>query len=163
MTENFKVLSDEEFDKLKDAISLITVYIAGADGKIETNELEWARKVTDIRGYTLPGALKNFYAEVGEDFEERVKNYVQTLDSIDVRNATAAKKLSELNPIMAKLPAKIGAALYKSYISFAEHVAKSSGGFLGFFSVGPEEKAILGLKMITPIEYEEDDIPQVPE
>lgn len=154
MTENFKVLSDAEFDKLKDAIALITVYIAGADGKIETEELDWAEKITSIRSYSTPGELKNFYEEVYVDFQERVLGYLKSLEEIEVRNQTAAQKLAELNPIMEKLSPKIGSALYKSYLSFANHVAKASGGFLGFFSIGPEEKAILDLQMINPIVWE---------
>ncbi len=157
MTEYFKVLSDAEFDQLKDAISLITVYIAGADGKIDEDELQWAEKITTIRGYSTPDGLKGFYEEVGLDFHDRVAKYVEDLSDLEVRNRTVEQKLSELNPILAKLDTKLGAALYSSYTSFATHVAKSSGGFLGFFSIGPEEKAVLGLKMITPIVWEEEE------
>ena len=157
MTKNFKVLSDAEFDKLIDAISLISVYVAGADGKIDSEELKWAEKIASIRSFNTPGFLKNFYAEVGEDFQERVTNYVKSLDNLELRNRTVEQKLTELNPIMAKLSPKVGSELYDSYISFAKHVAKSSGGFLGFFSIGPEEKAILGLNMIKPITYEPED------
>jgi len=160
MTEYFKVLSDAEFDKLKDAISLITVYIAGADGNIDEDELKWAEKITSIRGYSTPDGLKDFYEEVGKDFQERVTNYVESLTDLDTRNKTAEEKLAELNPILAKLDTRVGAAMYTSYTSFATHVAKASGGFLGFFSIGPEEKAVLDLNMITPIIWEpEDDTP----
>ncbi|MDF1699018.1 MAG: hypothetical protein P1U56_24410 [Saprospiraceae bacterium] len=159
MTDNFKVLSDEEFDKLKDAISLITVYIAGADGKIDSNELEWAEKVTSIRSYSETYGLKLFYEEVGLDFNDRVSNYILTLDTLELRNSTVEAKLAELNPILKKLDPRIGAQTYKSLISFAKHVAKASGGFLGFFSIGPDEKAVLDLKMIEPIVWkpEEDE------
>ena len=151
MIEDFKVLSDAEFDKLKDAISLITVYIAGADGSIDENELKWAEKITTIRGYSTPNSLKGFYEDVGIDYSDRVTKYVESLSDLDVRNRTVEQKLSELNPILDKLDSKLGSELYKSYLSFAKHVAKASGGFLGFFSIGPAEKAVLNLKMITPI------------
>jgi hypothetical protein len=157
MTEYLKVLSASEFDQLKDAISLITVYIAGADGDIKTEELKWAEKLTSIRSYNLPNDLKSFYTEVGLDFHERVLNYIKTLDQIDARNKTVTEKLTAINPILEKLNPRLGAALYESYISFAKHVAKASGGFLGFFSIGPEEKAILDLKMINPIVWEEEN------
>lgn len=157
MTEHFKVVSDSEFDQLKDAISLITVYIAGADGKIDENETEWAEKVTNIRSYSLPEGLKEFYEEVGVDFQTRLEHHMSTLSDITVRNNTVAEKLTALNPILAKLPTKLGAALYSSYISFAKHVAKASGGFLGFFSIGPKEAALLDLEMITPIIWEEEE------
>ena len=157
MTENFKVLSDAEYDKLIDAISLITVYIAGADGEIDSDELEWAEKVTSIRAYNTPMDLKKFYEEVGTDFADRVDNYVKTLDTIEHRNSTVEAKLAELNPILAKLDERTGAAMYSSLVSFATHVAKASGGFLGFFSISAEEKALLDLKMIDPIVWEPEE------
>lgn len=157
MTEYFKTLSDGEYDKLKDAISLITVYIAGADGHIDEDELKWAEKITTIRGYSTPDGLNEFYDDVGVDFQDRVEKYVESLSELEHRNKTVEQKLSELNPILAKLDTEIGAKLYSSYVSFAKHVAKASGGFLGFFSIGPAEKAVLDLKMITPIVVEEED------
>ena len=157
MTEYFKVLSDAEFDQLKDAIALITVYIAGADGDIDEDETNWAEKVTKIRSYSLPKNLSGFYEEVGVDFHSRLENYVSTLSDLETRNKTVEQALTDINPILAKLPKKLGAAMYHSYISFAKHVAKASGGFLGFFSIGPNEAALLDLKMITPIEWDEDE------
>ena len=157
MTEYFKVLSDSEFDQLKDAISLITVYIAGADGNINDDETKWAEKVTKIRSYSLPKSLKEFYEEVGIDFHERLENYMNSLSNLENRNSTVENKLAALNPILAKLPPNLGATLYSSYLSFARHVAKASGGFFGFFAIGPKEAALLDLKMLTPIVWEEEE------
>ncbi len=157
MTEQFKVLSDSEFDQLKDAISLITVYIAGADGEIDNDETAWAEKVTNIRSYSLPEGLADFYEEVGVDFHTRLEGHMSSLSELELRNSTVAAKLTDLNPILAKLPTKLGAGLYSSYVSFAKHVAKASGGFLGFFSIGPKEAALLDLEMLTPIIWEEED------
>jgi len=156
MTEYFKVLSAEEFGQLKDAIALITVYIAGADGDIDEDETKWAEKVTNIRSYNLPEGLRGFYAEVGEEFADKLEHLKSTLVTVEQRNETAEANLAALNPILAKLSPKLGTELYKSYKSFAKHVAKASGGFLGFFSIGPKEAALLDLEMITPIEYDED-------
>lgn len=157
MTEYFKVLSDAEYDQLKDAISLITVYIAGADGDIDEDETKWAEKVTKIRSYSLPESLAGFYEEVGVDFHDRLENYVSSLSDLETRNKTVEQALTALNPILAKLPTKLGASLYNSYVSFAKHVAKASGGFLGFFSIGPKEAALLDLEMLTPIIWDEDE------
>ena len=157
MTEHFKILSDAEYDQLKDAISLITVYIAGADGNIDDDELKWAEKITSIRGYSNPEGLNEFYDDVGTDFQTRIEKYTSSLSDLDVRNKTVEQKLSDLNPILAKLDTNLGSKLYTSYVSFAKHVAKASGGFLGFFSIGPAEKAVLDLKMLTPIVWEDED------
>jgi tellurite resistance protein len=51
MSEYFKPLSENEKSELSDALALITVLIAGADGNFEKEELEWAEKVTHIRSY----------------------------------------------------------------------------------------------------------------
>lgn len=156
MTEYFDVLELEEYQQLKDAIALITVYIAGADGDIDKDEQEWAEKVTKIRSYNLPNELGSFYKDVGTEFSEKLSGFKNELNTLEIRNNTVTKRLSALNPILAKLDPIMGSALYNSYISFAKHVAKASGGFLGFFSVGPEEASLLELKMITPIEYNDD-------
>ena len=156
MTHYFDVLEKEEYQQLKDAIALITVYIAGADGEIDQDEAQWATKVTKIRSYNLPNELGSFYQDVGPEFSDKLSAFQNELNTLEVRNQKVAKRLAALNPILAKLDPMMGAALYNSYISFAKHVAKASGGFLGFFAIGPEEAALLELKMINPIEYEEE-------
>jgi hypothetical protein len=47
--------------------------------------------------------------------------------------------------------------LFKGYKSFAERIAKASGGILSFFSIGPEEKKWVGLPMISAIVYNPDE------
>lgn len=158
MTEHFKVLNKEEYKSLTDAISLITLLIAGADGDIEKEELDWATKIANIRSYALPEDLNDFYKDVGTDFTERLDHFTHVTDNaVTVRMGEISEKLEKLNPIMAKLSPVLGATLYKSYTSFAKHVAKSSGGFLGFFAIGPEEEKWISLPMITPIEMPEEE------
>lgn len=152
----FEVLTESEYQKLKDAIALITVYISGADGEIEAEETEWAAKITRIRSYNTPDALLEFYKEVGEDFQGKLDSYIADLPKHPhTRNPIIEERLENLNPILASLPKKLGAELYDSYVSFAKHVAKATGGFLGFFSIGPKEAELLDLKMISPIVYTE--------
>ncbi len=153
MTEYFKVIKESELNKLEDAIALITVYIAGADGDIDLEELEWAEKITKIRTYSTPDSLKGFYKEITPTYHDKVENLINQLkgDTAE-RNKYIADQLSELNPILAKLDTKLGAELTKSYRTFATHVAKASGGFLGFFSIGPKEAQLLDLDMIDTIE-----------
>ena len=66
--------------------------------------------------------------------------------------ASLSSKLASLNPILAKLENDIAVDLYESYLSFAVHVAKSSGGFLGMMSISAEEKELIGLTMLNKIE-----------
>jgi uncharacterized protein (DUF4415 family) len=160
MNQYFSKLSESDYQKLKDAIAEITIYIAGIDGKIDAEEMQWAEKVAEIRTYKMHKDLLEFYQEVGKDYHEKINNLLNTYpkDYRD-RNSIIESKLVELNPILASLEPKVGARLYDSYLSFAQHVAKASGGFLGFFSIGAKEKAVLNLPMIAPIifEYEEEE------
>ena len=155
--DSFNVLSAEEYGSLKDAISLITIYIAAADGEIEEDETRWAEKVTKIRSYNLPEDLRGFYKDVGEDFSDKLENLRTTLPKVEAeRLILLEEKLAALNPILAKLDRKLGAEMYKSFVTFAKHVAKASGGFLGFFSVGPKEAELIKLSMLDEIVYEEE-------
>jgi hypothetical protein len=158
MTEYFQSLNEGDFKKLKDAVALITIYIAGVDGEINKEELQWAEKVTKIRSYKMSEDLKGFYQEVGIDFHEVLESYINSFPrDPHERNKIIAERLKALNPILAKLDNRVAAHLYESYRSFAVHVAKSTGGFLGFFAINPQEKKILGLDMITPIINQDEE------
>lgn len=152
MVEQFNSLTEEEFEKLKDAIPLITVLIAGADGNIENNQLDWANKVTKIRSYNMKDEMKTFYLEVGKTFTERLQYFVDAFPTnVSDRTKLISDRLSHLNSILAKLEPELGARFYKSFTSFAVHVAKASGGFFGFFSINKDEAKLIGLPMINPI------------
>jgi len=158
MIQGFENISENQFDVLKNAISWITVLIAGADGKIDKEETDWAVKLTKIRSYANPNSLTPFYEEVGKDFTKKLKDLLAAVpQDTQKRNELLQRKLAEINEILPKLDNKIAYALYQSYTSFAEHVAKESGGFMGFFSISKEETNWIGLPMIDPIELEEGD------
>ena len=57
-------------------------------------------------------------------------------------------ELAKLNPILAKLDTCYAAALYQSFLSFAKHIARASGGILRFLTIGPKEHKVVELPMI---------------
>jgi hypothetical protein len=154
MIEQFKGISDSDYDRLKSAVPLITVLIAGADGTIDRKEKEWAEKVTNIRSYSLPEGLKDFYLEVGEDFQERLDGFIDRYaGDTETRNAMISEELAKLNDIFKKIKDREAAiALYESFISFARHVARASGGFLSWGTINVHEKKLMSLDMIQPVE-----------
>lgn len=157
MTEHFNVLSAAEYGQLKDMISLITIYIANADGEVDEEETQWAEKITKIRSYNLPEDLRGYYSDVGEDFQDKIDALRTSLPKVQAERMSALEaKLAEINPVLAKLDSSLGAEIYTSFRSFAKHVAKASGGFLGFFSIGPKEAELIELPMITEIIHEEE-------
>ena len=157
MLDKLNHLTDDERQELFDAVPIITILIAGADGHIDPKELEWSEKLTKIRGYTGSQSLQEFYDKVGENYSDRLLRWQEVLpNETEERNADISARLTNLNPILAKLETELGAEFYKSFTSFAEHVAKASGGFLGFGSISSEEAALINLPMLTPIENDED-------
>jgi hypothetical protein len=156
--EQFSALSAQELNDLKDALPLIAIYIAGADGIIDNEEKMWAEKVTHIRGYNLKGAMKEFYQEADAIFHNRLEELISTLpQDVVSRNSYIEAKLAGLNPILAKLDLPLGAKMYTGFKSYAEHVAKASGGVMGFFTINKDEAALLGLSMIAPIVFDEEE------
>lgn len=158
MDQDLRHLSSEEVTLLKDAHAYITVLIAGADGKIDPNELSWAEKIAQIRTFTGDERLNEFHDAVNSEIAARIKALIAELPSdTEVRNAIISEKLAQLNPILSSLDPSIGSYLYKGYVSFASRIAKASGGILSFFSIGPEERKWIGLPMLTAIIYNPEE------
>ena len=146
------------FETLRETIAWITILIAGADGEIDATETAWAEKLTKIRSYDIQQELAPFYKEVGKDFSDKMSRLLERMPSDkDERRELLSRKIRQVNEILPLLDNEKAYHLYKSYTSFAHHVAKSSGGFLEFFSVSAEEKKLVDLPMINPVELEESD------
>ena len=159
MIQGFEMLSEEQFDVTKKAITWITILIAGADGEIEKEETEWAKKIAHIRSYHNPNELTPFYEEVGKDFSSILNNLLDQLPvGTNDRQELLIRQLSKLNNILPILDNNLGHLLLKSYRSFAKHVAKASGGFLGFLSVGKEEDKLIDLPMLNDIPFVDTEV-----
>jgi hypothetical protein len=159
MLHQLRNLPANELQELLDAIPVITLLIAGADGEIEVEELAHSEKITKIRGYSGGEIMQDFYDKVGEDYNERLNRWLKVVPTDTAeRKVDLSNRLEKLNPILAKLTPVLGAEMYKSFTSFAMHVAKASGGFLGFGKINTEEAELVDLPMLTPIivDNEED-------
>lgn len=152
MIEQFKDLNEQEIDLLREAIPMVTVLIAGADGEIDAKEEAWAKKVAHIRTYNNPDSLNEYYKMVGASYQIDVNKYI---NFSEVDTATRTKNLSDklagLNDILVKLDPSFAKELYESLKTFANHVARASGGILGYGSIGHEEQQLVDLPMINPI------------
>ncbi len=147
----FSELTAEETDILLDAIPLITLLIGTADGLLDTQESAWAKKVVKFRSFSNNEELKEYYLAVGERFSERLNHFIRQLPEENYKDYLTAQ-LEAVNPVIAKLNGHDAYRLYHDFLSFAKHVAKSSGGILYMGNVSPNEKALLDLEMIHPIE-----------
>ncbi len=158
MTYQFDGLTAEETQALIDAVPLVTVLIAGADGNIDADEKEWATKLTEIRSYAHPESLHEYYQSVGAQYAGKLDEVIESMPKdVATRNQQISDQLGQLNGILQKLDINLAYSLYKSLTSFAEHVAKASGGFLRFGAISSEEAKFVNLPMITPIVIEEEE------
>lgn len=153
MPKEFKDLNDTEKDLMIDAIPLITILVAGADGNIDEKELASAEKMLKVRSYDFNSQLKDYFKRVGEQFEDRLKKHINDLPKdADKRNVAIAEILNGLNPILHKMDDFDAAIYYKNFRSFAKHVAEASGGIFVFMTIGPKEADVVELPMLEVFE-----------
>ena len=161
MLNSLDKLTAEEKDLVMNALPIITVMIAAADGKVDESETGWANKLTDIRSYSHEEELQAYYEKVSENFAQQVRMIVKDLpaNTKDAVPALAAT-LAGMNDILPKLPPTISGPFLKSMKTFATHIARASGGFLKIASISKEEQALIDLPMITfvpPVIVEEEE------
>jgi hypothetical protein len=150
--KHFENLSQEDLVVLENAVPQIAVLIAGADGKIDVKEEQWAEKVTAIRGFAGDKWLNDFYDEVHANFAIRFRDLVKHLPTETAkRQEVLSTEIGKINTVLSKLDATTAFKLYNSFKSYAEQVARASGGILGFHAISHDEEIWLGLPMITPI------------
>ncbi len=152
----FEMLTQDEKELMLDAIPLITLLIAYADGEMDDKERTWAEKITNIRSYSNHDSLTGYYEKVGKNYQEKLDHMLATLPKDNEQRLTEiSERLSRLNSVLPKLDQVFAWRFYTSLVSFAKHVAKSHGGFLGWSSIGSEEKKYIGLNMIEEVVLEE--------
>jgi len=149
MIREFQNLSNNEQKLMLETPALIMILIAGADGVIDEKEIERAEKVKIFRGSMKNSMLKEYYKEAGMDFRKTIYKLLSKLpEKLSERNYEITKRLKRINKILPKLSKRFSVGLYKSFLSYAEQVAKASGGIMGFASISPEEKIWINLNML---------------
>jgi len=157
MITNFETLTAAEYEKLRKSVAWVAVLIAGADGKIDSDEVSWASKIAKIRSYANPDILNEFYQAVGKDFDSHLQNIIENSPKdTKARTQIAVDKVAEVDAIIAKLSPYVSYKIYDSLKSFATHVAKASGGFLRMWSISHEEDKYVNLPMLTEVPYAEE-------
>lgn len=151
-------LNDNDIQSLINSYPLITVLIAGADGEIDRKELEWGTKLTHIRSYNENYGLHQLFKLVQAEFAQHIDEIMlEVPGNVKDRYDWISPKLESLNKIISKLPSATGYAVYKSLKSFAKHIAKAEGGFLGMWSISSEEKKLIDLPMIQRVELTDEE------
>jgi hypothetical protein len=148
MIQHFRKLNDHEVELMLKAPVLVSILIAGADGQIDDKEIKevitFAEKQTRLKS-----PLGDFFREVSQDFEDKIKVILQAYPYESGQRAPLiVEELSALNAILPKMDQDFAREFYASLKSIARRIATSSGGLLGMNSVADEEAKYLELTMI---------------
>lgn len=148
MISEFKNLNQQEKNLMLLTPALVTLLIAGAEGKIDKKETDWGTKIAHFRA-NEHNMLQSYYQEVDKNFNEALHDLIDGMpEDADERNEKINQELSKLNDIYKKLDKDYAKEFHKSLLRLSKQVAQSSGGFLGFGSISAEEKRHLNLEVI---------------
>lgn len=151
-------LNEQDYQVLVGALPRIASLIGGSDGDFDSNEKNWSTKLVSIRGYNSPGELESLYEDATALFGKNLPAFFNKYaKDTEHRNQQLSKELEAINDILKKLDPELAHLVYSSLRSFAWHVARASGGFLGFASINKEEEKWVSLPMLTPIPKPETD------
>ena len=150
MIPEFDRLSQSEIELMQKAPILACILIAGADDNIDDKEIKGSIELAKKKHKKFKGgALANFYLDMSQDFEDKLKIVIQSYP-VDAkkRNAIITEELGKINMIWPKLEKNFALKFYISMKDIALNTAESSGGLLGMKSVGDEEARLVELPMI---------------
>lgn len=149
MIKEFENLREDEVKVLLDAPLHVAILIAGADGNIDKSERKEAIDVARSKQSRARDQLVEYYKIVGENYEEKFNDLIDKLPSgTEEREKEITQELRKLNFIFPKIDKNFAIKLYASLKEEAKKIAESSGGILGYLSVGYEERKLMDLKMI---------------
>jgi hypothetical protein len=149
MIAEFDNLEQSEKDIMYGLPIYVSVLVAGADGNIDSNELEKAISLANNKTKKARKQLLNYYNIVNENFEDKIKMAIANLPSgVRERELTLIDNLAMSNVVFARLNKSFAIKLYSSLKDIALQVAEASGGVFGYMSVGYEESKVVDLKMI---------------
>ncbi len=144
---SLKALSEEEQELILKAPAVVTVYIAGADNKIDRREEQRAAQIVQYRTFTSDVFLHDYFELVNKHFGAHMEELIAAW-SPETGEASLRMVLEEVALILKKLPAEKATALRQSLRSLAKKVAESDGGFLHMGGISSEERKLIDLEML---------------
>ena len=149
MIPQFENLNPEEEELMYSLPIYVSVLIAGADGKIDNNEIKKAVSLANLKKKKARKDLLEYYSHVYRDFEDKIKVTIANLPmGSKERESILIEDIKKANDVFEKIDKKFASKLYASLKETAMHIAEASGGVFGYMSVGYEESRLVDLKMI---------------
>src|SRR5690348_12498265 len=121
MIDAFDNLTHQEMETMFRSPMLVCILIAGADGTIDRQEISKAVSVAEKKTKKSKASLLEFYHEVNENFEDKLKIVMQGLPlDVEQRNRQIVEELTRLNDIFGKLDKSFVADFHWSLKFMAE-------------------------------------------
>jgi len=128
---------------------LVCVLIAGADGSIDKKEIKRAIEFAEKKHRRSMSSVSVLFREISTDFEDKLKSLIQSYPyEATQRNPLLVEELTSINQILKRIDPSFAQEYYKTLLSIAESIATSSGGLLGYNTIGSEEAKFIKLSMI---------------
>ena len=147
----YKDLPEDKKKTLTSLPIIVTFMVAGADNEIDDQERLWAERLIELRASRNDSSLLQYYNDVEKHWDDHFAEHaghMQRIENNQDRLQHLNGELAKANPIMKELEHDQAIDLYQSLRSYGEHIARASGGFLGFGSISAEEAAVLPLKVL---------------
>jgi hypothetical protein len=152
MLREFEVLEASEIELMLKAPILVCMLVAGADGKIDSREVNKAMQVARRKAKSND-ILWQYFSVASEDFEDKLRILLQNYpNNAEARNQILVEELADLNAILPRVESSFRRQFYSLLKELAREVAASSGGLLGYNAIDKEEAKYIGLDMIRPPE-----------
>ncbi len=150
MISALKHLTSTEKELVYKAPILVSILIAGADGKIDRKEIEGAIRLAEKNTSSGGSEVSVLYQEIAQDFEDKLKVLEQhyPYDAAQ-RNPLLVAELAQLNFLWPMVSSAFAREFYQTLLDISHQIARSSGGMLGYNSVGSEEAQYVELTMVT--------------
>jgi len=149
MISEFEDLDSSELELMYSLPVYVAILIAGADGKIDGNEVKKAVAISGLKTSKARKELIEYYSVVNTDYEDKLKMAIANLPSESKeREKLLIEEIAKVNNIWSKIEHSFAVKLYASLKEIAKHIAEASGGVFGYMSIGYEESKLVDLKMI---------------
>jgi hypothetical protein len=134
MMKALEKLDQKEKEQLLMAPVYISLLAANTDGKMDAEEKRSAIEFSQIKTFSSDLLLRNFYIEVQKVFVANLEQLENKLPKgKDERERAINKELLKLEPLFSKLGSSYSDTLYRSFITYAEHVSKAHRSALASF------------------------------
>lgn len=145
----YSMLSQKQKDQLSALPVYIVVLVAGADGEIDSHEINRAVKMSRQKISSKNIDLEEFLHQAYQDFEDKLKAVAFSLpsDKASLQNSIKAE-IDSMNVILERLDENFVIAMKDHLRNLVTQVAKASGGSLGFGTIGAEESSLINLNFL---------------